>query len=62
MKNKTKRMGKTIIQYGQDFVAKYSWKCLTCSRVFKLRRQAENCIHETTYSRFGKTEIYIDKG
>lgn len=57
MKNKTKRQGKTSIIFDGVTIEKFSWACIPCGRIYKLRVQAEKCIHKDIFGRFGMLHI-----
>ena len=57
IKNKVKRQGKTDIIFDGVTMQKYAWACIPCGRIYKLRGQAEKCIHADVFGRFGKLNI-----
>jgi len=61
VKNKVKRMDKTQIIIGGIYAEKYAWGCKTCGRIYPLRREAESCLHEDIFGRFGKRSIGLDE-
>jgi len=59
--NKVKKYGKCEIEVEGLPMQKNSWQCQECGRVWKFRRQAQNCTHQDSYY-YNQKQCFIPEG